>query len=157
MKYKHAKDLMIPLHGHISPDETIREASLKLRKTRRDEARVGVKGLPVIDSCSKLVGFLSMGDILKAVFPNYLSMDKNLGEFTWDGMLESFAHKAAERKVSDVMTKKVVTVSSDAPLMECIEHMLNNNVKRLLVMDDAKVIGILYERDIFETIADNLK
>lgn len=148
---------MIPLHGHIRPEETVREASLKLRQTRRDEARVGVKGLPVIDASGKLSGFLSMGDILKAVFPGYLSMDKNLGEFTWDGMLESFAHKAAEKKVSQIMTPKVVTVPADAPLMECIEHMLNNNVKRLLVMDGARVIGILYERDIFETIADNLK
>jgi CBS domain-containing protein len=37
--------------------------------------------------------------------------------------------------------------------MECIDHMLKNNVKRVPVLDRKnKVIGILYERDVFYEI-----
>ena len=151
-----AKDLMIPIQEHLKPDTTLKEAANVLRTAKRDEERFGVKGLPVIDEKGTMVGFLSMGDILKAVFPSYLSL-MNLGDFTWDGMVEDLAKKVKDRKVSEMMTKKVITVNEDSSLMECVDHMLKNNVKRLPVMGkDGKVTGILYERDIFFTITKTM-
>lgn len=147
-----AKDLMIPLQEYLRPDDTLKEAVLLLRTAKRDEERTGVKGLPVLDDDGRMVGFLSMGDILKAVFPSYMSL-MNLGEFTWDGMVEQMAKKAGDRKVSEMMTKKVITVPEEAPLMECVDHMIKSNVKRLPVIGkDGKVTGILYERDVFYAI-----
>ena len=151
-----AKDLMIPIQEHLKPDTTLKEAANVLRTAKRDEERFGVKGLPVIDEKGTMVGFLSMGDILKAVFPSYLSL-MNLGDFTWDGMVEDLAKKVKDRKVSEMMTKKVITVNEDSSLMECVDHMIKNNVKRLPVMGkDGKVTGILYERDIFFTITKTM-
>jgi len=54
----------------------------------------------------------------------------DLGSFTWDGMVEALAQKMADRKVRDFMTQMVITVKEDSPIMECIDHMLKNNVKR---------------------------
>lgn len=151
-----AKDLMIPLQEYLKPETTLKEAANILRTAKRDEERFGVKGLPVIDEKGTMVGFLSMGDILKAVFPSYLSL-MNLGDFTWDGMVEDLAKKVKDRKVSEMMTQKVITVKEDSSLMECVDHMLKNNVKRLPVMGkDGKVTGILYERDIFFTITKTM-
>ncbi|RPI34453.1 MAG: CBS domain-containing protein [Nitrospiraceae bacterium] len=147
-----ARDLMIPVQEFLRPDNTLREAVKLLRTARRDETRVGVKGMAVLDGKGMLIGLLSMGDILKAVFPSYMSM-MDLGDFTWDGMVESLAKKVADRKVGDLMTKNVVTVTEDAPLMECVDHMLRKNVKRLIVLDQkGKVVGTLYERDVFNVI-----
>lgn len=147
-----AKDLMIPLHEYLTPGSTLKKAANALRTAKRGENRTGVKGLPVLDREGKMVGFLSMGDILKAVFPSYMSL-MDLGDFTWDGMVEDMARKAGDRKVSEMMTTKVITVPEDAPLMECVDHMIKNNVKRLPVMGkDGKVSGILYERDVFFAI-----
>jgi predicted transcriptional regulator len=147
-----ARDLMIPVQEFLRPDNTLREAVKLLRTARRDETRVGVKGMAVLDEKGMLIGLLSMGDILKAVFPSYMSM-MDLGDFTWDGMVESLAKKVADRKVGDLMTKNVVTVTEDAPLMECVDHMLRKNVKRLIVLDQkGKVVGTLYERDVFNVI-----
>lgn len=144
-----AKDLMIPLQEYLTPDTTLKEAANILRIAKRDEEKIGVKGLPVLDKDGRMVGFLSIGDILKAVFPPYMAF-MNLGDFTWDGMVEDLARKVKDKKVSEMMTKKVITVDEDAPLMECIDHMIKNNVKRLPVVGkDGKVAGILYERDIF--------
>ena len=81
-----------------------------------------------------LAGIISIGDILKAVYPKYLYL-MDLGEFTWDGMVESFARKMADRKVEECMTSPVITVKEDATLMECIDHMLKNNVKRVPVLN----------------------
>lgn len=151
-----AKDLMIPLQEYLKPESTLKDAANILRVAKRDAEREGVKGLPVLDVNGKMVGFLSMGDILKAVFPSYMSL-MNLGDFTWDGMVEDMAKKAGGKKVSEMMTKKVVSVPEDAPLMECVDHMIKNGVKRLPVIGkDGKVIGILYERDVFFAITRSM-
>jgi CBS domain-containing protein len=53
------------------------------------------------------------------------------------------------------MTQMVITVKEDAPIMECIDYMLKHNVKRIPVLNNGnKVIGMLYERDIFNFITD---
>ena len=147
-----ARDLMIPVKEWLRPDNTLKEAVNLLRTAKRDEERVGVKGLPVLDEKGMLVGLLSMGDILKAVFPSYMAL-MDLGDFTWDGMVESLAKKVGDRKVGEFMTKDVVVVAEDAPLMECVDHIIKRDVKRLIVLDQAgKVAGTLYERDIFQVI-----
>jgi CBS domain-containing protein len=147
-----AKDLMIPLQDYLRPENTLKEAVNLLLTAKRGEEKVGVKGLPVLDENGKLIGMLSMGDILKAVFPSYMSM-MDLGDFTWDGMVESMAKKVSGKKVEELMTEPVVTVDEDASLMECVDHMIKKNVKRLPVLDGSgRVVGMIYERDVFSAI-----
>ncbi len=68
--------------------------------------------MPVLDKDGKLVGMLSMTDILKAVHPSYMDL-MNLSNFTWDGMVESLAKSAADKKVETLMSKDVITVKED--------------------------------------------
>jgi CBS-domain-containing membrane protein len=93
-----AKDLMVPIHDYLKPDSNLKEAVNLLKAAIRGDHKVGVMGLPVLDKNGKLIGMLSMTDILKAVYPSYMSM-MNLGGFTWDGMLESLAKQAGEKKL----------------------------------------------------------
>ena len=151
-----AKDLMIPLQEYLKPDSTLKDAANILRIAKRGEEKVGVKGLPVLDASGRMIGFLSMGDILKAVFPSYLSL-MDLGHFTWDGMVEGLAKKMKDHKVSEMMTRHVITISEDAPLMECVDHMIKNSVSRLpVIAKDGTVMGILYERDVFFVITKTM-
>ncbi|MCL5024109.1 MAG: CBS domain-containing protein [Nitrospirae bacterium] len=147
-----ARDLMIPLKEYLKPDQTLKEAVNLLRTARRSDSRIGVKGLPVLDAGGKLVGMLSMGDILKAVWPPYMAM-MDLGEFTWDGMVESLAQRVSDHKVETAMSGEVITVEADAPLMECVDHMIKNKVRRLPVIGKGgEVLGMIYERDVFFAI-----
>ena len=147
-----AKDLMVPLQEYLKPDNTLKEAANLLRIARRGEEKIGVKALPVLDDTGKLIGILSIGDILKAVYPSYMYL-MDLGKFAWDGMVEAFAKKAADKKVEELMTREVFTVKEDSPLMECVDHMLKNKVKRVPVLNKGnKVTGMLYERDVFYEI-----
>ncbi|MEK6745146.1 MAG: CBS domain-containing protein [Nitrospirota bacterium] len=151
-----AKDLMVPLVDYLRPYSTLKEAASLLRTARRSEKRIGVKALPVLDDHGSLVGILSIGDILKAVYPSYLYL-MDLGEFTWDGMVESFAKKMSDRKVSDLMTQSVITVHEESSLMECVDHMLKNGVKRVPVMSrEGAVVGMIYERDVFYEITRSM-
>jgi CBS domain-containing protein len=147
-----AKDLMISIQEYLKPDDTLKDAINLLKVAKRGEEKVGVKGLPVLDDSGKLVGMLSMRDILKAVHPTYMDL-MNVGGFTWEGMLEEMAKKIADKKVFTLMTRDVMTVKEDAPLMDAVDHMIRKNVKRLPVVDKSgRVIGMLYERDIFFAI-----
>jgi CBS domain-containing protein len=146
------KDFMIPVQDSLSPGMTLKEAVNLLRVARKGEERVGLKGLPVLDKGGKLVGMLSMTDVLKAVHPSYLSL-MNLSNFTWEGMVESLAKNVADKKVEEVMSKGVITVNEGDPLMECVDLMIKNNIKRMPVLDSSgKVAGMIYERDIFFAI-----
>jgi CBS domain-containing protein len=146
------KALMIPIQEFLKPDQTLKEAVNLLRSARRDEERQGVKGLPVLDANKKLVGILSMRDILKAVYPSYMSM-MNLGNFTWDGMVESLAKKAEAERVMTHMSRELWTVQEHDSLMECVDMMIKHNVMRLPVLDHSgKVVGMIYERDVFNVI-----
>jgi CBS-domain-containing membrane protein len=149
-----AKDLMITINEYLRPDMNLKEAVNIVRSARRGDEQVRVKALPVLDPAGKLIGMLTMSDILRAVYPSYLGM-MNLGDFTWDGMLEEMAKKAAGRKVSEVMTNTaVITVRENDSLMECVDHLIKQCVERLPVVDEqGKVVGIIYERDVFYTVA----
>jgi len=144
-----AKDLMVPIHDYLNPNDTLKTAVNLLRTARRGEDKIGTKGLPVLDEYGKLVGMLSMQDVLKAAFPFYMRM-MDLGDFSWDGMVEDVARKSADKKIADIMSAVVITVDEDASLMECIDHMIKHNIKRLPVVNsNGKVVGMLYERDVF--------
>jgi isocitrate dehydrogenase len=59
---------------------------------------------------------------------------------------------AANIKVIDIATRPVITVSPDAHLHDAAELMSDNNISRLLVQQGDRVIGIVTETDIFQTV-----
>ncbi len=151
-----ARDIMEPIKNRLSPDDTLKEAVNKMRVTIRKGEKVGVKGMIVLDNEQRLVGMLSIKDILKAIIPSYMTLTE-LGEFTWDGMLEEMAKKVADKKVSEIMTRKVITVPEDAPLMECADLIVKHNLQRLPVLDrEKRVVGIVYVRDLYYAIVKAL-
>lgn len=147
-----AKDLMIPIHDYLMPESNLKEAVNLFKTAVRGEQKMGVMGLPVLDREGRLVGMLSMTDVLKAVYPSYMNM-MDLGAFTWDGMLESLAKQAGNKKVETLMARNVVTVREEDSLMECVDHILKNRVRRMPVLNkDGKAVGMIYMRDIFFAI-----
>jgi CBS domain-containing protein len=147
-----ARDLMHPLTDFLRPDQPLREAVALLKTVRRGEENISARALPVLDGTMKFVGMLSMGDILKAIWPSYMSL-MDLGDFTWDGMVEQIAKRSKDIPVKDLMTKEVITVKEDAPLMECVDHMIKHGIKKLPVIGaGGQVAGMLYERDLFFAI-----
>ena len=54
------------------------------------------------------------------------------------------------KKVNDILTKKgavVISISSDAKIIEALQLMQDGNVGSVVVMDQGKYRGILTERD----------
>ena len=55
-------------------------------------------------------------------------------------------------KVSEIMTKKVYTISPDSTLKECAEALNRYNINGLVVVEKEKVVGVITRSDIFKAI-----
>lgn len=147
-----ARDIMEPIQTYLTPDDTLKEAVNRMRVCKKGETRVGVKGLIVLDADQNMVGMVSIKDVLRTIMPSYL-MITEVGEFTWDGMLEEMAKKVADKHIGEIMTRKVITVPEDAPLMECADFFVKHNLQRIPVINkEKKIVGMIYIRDIYYAI-----
>jgi len=149
------RDLMIRECGHLTPEQSLAEAVASFRAAPGPKGSRGADALPVIDDRGSMVGILSVGGLLSAMLPRYMSLAP-LSDFSWEGMAEELAVKARGRRVADAMATPVVIVHADAPLMTGLEHMIGNGVSQLPVVDDdgSRVVGMLYERDIFSALTE---
>lgn len=149
-----ARDLMVPVSLFLKPEHEIRDFVMMLRSHREQDRTSSSKSLPVLNEKGELAGIVSIRDILKAVYPSYFSLS-DLGLFTWDGMLETLAKEASGKKISEIMNLPATAVKEDDPLMECVDHILKYSISTLPVIDaDCRFKGMLYEADIFFTIAE---
>lgn len=149
-----ARDVMSPVEAYLTPEMPICEAVIRMRNVKRQHG-LPIKGMPVKNEQGNLAGMLSIKDIIRAVIPVYFSSDLSI--FSWENMLEQMTHRAKDKVVGDIMTKKVVTIDSEAPLMVCVDLMIKKGLQRLPVTDDnKKIIGMVYIRDIYNFIADIL-
>lgn len=92
-------------------------------------AKNGIKGTPVLDDDGKLVGMVTLTDVLK-----------------------THPDKRAATKVSSVMTKELVTTIPDESLYAAFGKMTNNQIGRLPVVgqgDSIKLIGIITREDVW--------
>lgn len=152
-----AKDLMVKPEGHLSPEDSLICAAVKMKNTKRNGESVGVRALPVLEAGGKFIGLVTMGDILKAMMPKYLDLAQ-LGDFTWDGMVEDLAKKVCRKTVKEMMNTEVITVNEEAPLMSCIDHIIHDHIKRLpVVNDEGRLVGIVYERDVFYAVTRTME
>lgn len=103
-----------------------------------------VSGLPVVDSAGQLVGIVTEGDFLR-----HLEADTSQQGPRWLEFLLSPGHVADEyvrshgRRVEDVMTRQVVTVSEETPIEEVVRLMELHRIKRVPVMRDNMIVGIV--------------
>src|SRR5689334_12102298 len=121
----------------ISPDQTIPDAHEIM-------AQNGIKRLPVIKN-GKLVGIVSKEDILRASPSEATTF--SIGEITY---------LLAKTKISQIMTKNPVTISSKALLEEAATLMRDNDISFLPVVDEGKLVGIITESDIFDSFIELL-
>lgn len=146
-------EIMEPVENNwLQPELTIYEAVCTMRRTKW-VGEVSVNGMVVLEHGIKLVGVLSIKDIIRAVIPSYL--ENTLRGFTWEGMLEEYVKKARDIRVADIMSTELVTIGPEDTLMRCADLMIDNYLQRLPVVNEAdRVLGIVHIRDLYIRITD---
>ena len=131
----------------IAPDASILEAAKTMLQHH-------VSGLPVVDAAGRLVGIVSEGDFIRR---GEIGTQRKRGR--WLTFLLGAGATATDyvheygRKVSDVMTSDPVSVTEDATLEEIVNAMETNGVKRLPVMKDGKLAGIVSRANLLQAVA----
>ena len=57
-------------------------------------------------------------------------------------------------RVSEIMTRDVITVTQQDRLSDCVDLMLDHHIRHLVVVDEGSVTGVLSLRDLFVEIID---
>jgi len=69
--------------------------------------------------------------------------------------MEAELKKMLGTTAADVMTKRVIAVTEDTPLEEIAGVMVTRKIKRLPVIKDKKLVGIIGRKDILTILAKN--
>jgi CBS domain-containing protein len=132
-----AKDVMTREVVSVAPDATVLQAARLMLQHR-------ISGLPVIDSTGKLVGILSEGDFLRRRETQTERRRSRWLEFLMGpGKMAAEYTQTHGNRVSEVMTDEVQTVDENAALEEIVELMERRRIKRVPVVRDGKVTGIV--------------
>jgi len=141
-----AKDFMTSNVVTCFEDETIEHAA-KLMSNK------GFSALPIIDKAGHLVGVVDVGDFVgqEVEVPHALAAVKQLfGQKFYFEEIEELYHRAKKRRLSEVMSKVPRTVTSETSLTTIINKMINKDLKRVLVVDEKKLVGIITRKNLLK-------
>jgi CBS domain-containing protein len=117
----------------------------------------GVSGLPVLDAEGKIAGILTEGDLLRRGEtgterhrPRWLEILLGPGRMAGEYV------RTHGRKVEDVMTRDVISVTEETPLEECVELMERRRIKRVPVVAGDALAGIVSRADLLRALANAL-
>ena len=113
--------------------------TIEYNKTALDAARlISEKDVSflVIMKDNSPVGVLSESDFVKRLAAN----DK----------------KASSVIISEIMSSKFRWVEPETEIEDAIQKMLNNNIRRLIILDDNKLVGVITQTDLTGFLRDKL-
>lgn len=134
----------------VTPQTTIADAA-RLMLLRH------VSGLPVVEPGGAVIGVVTEGDLLRRaetgtdrLHSRWIEMLVSPGRLARD-----YVHSHA-RKVGDVMTHDVVSVSPQDSLAEVVRLMESRRIKRLPVVEDGHLVGIVSRSNLVRALLDSL-
>jgi CBS domain-containing protein len=145
-----ARDVMTDAVVSVSPDATASQVSRLLLDN-------GISAVPVVDSDGAPLGMVSEGDLI--------GRSEAAREARRDWWLELLAEgetlnaefmaslRTPERTVRDLMSAPVVTVGEETEVGEIARLLAANRIKRVPVVRDGRIIGIVSRADLLRTLA----
>ncbi|TPI29894.1 CBS domain-containing protein [Mesorhizobium sp. B3-2-1] len=112
-----------------------------------------ISGLPVIRGDGTLAGIVSEGDFLRrAELGTQQKRSRWLELLVSPGKAADEYVRANGRQIAEVMSDNVVTASPAAWLAEIVDLMMHHHVKRIPIVDNGKVVGIITRSDILRAL-----
>src|SRR5882672_158436 len=130
-----AKDIMTRDVISVAPTTSVRNAALLMLAN-------GVSGLPVIQN-NEVCGILTEGDLIRRVGTNWAAKPDNYNDRT---ELQSYIQTYGW-SVGDAMICDVVTIAPTTDVGQIGALMLSHKIKRLPVVGDRHLVGIVSRCD----------
>ena len=64
--------------------------------------------------------------------------------------------KSSDIPISDIMSYKFRSVGPTTTIENAVQKMLNNNIRRLLILEDDKLVGVITQTDLASYLRDQL-
>ncbi|MGH7068734.1 MAG: CBS domain-containing protein [Terracidiphilus sp.] len=145
-----AADVMTVPAVVILPEADVREIARLLTDRQ-------ISAVPVCKPDGALVGIVSEGDILRP-FRESTRQRRDwwlgavaAGEALPQSFLDSMRNDT--RTAAEMMTRRVVTANEDTTLPMLAELMVTNGVKRVPILRDGRVVGIVSRADVIAALA----
>lgn len=146
-----ASDVMSANVLSVMEDATVFDAAELLLNAR-------ISAMTVINAKSELVGIVSEADLIRraeiGTTPHKNWLQRLLSD---DASSAADYVRTHSQHVRDVMTRDVVTVDIDAPLGEVAAVMAKHNVKRVPVLDNGGIVGMVSRADLLRALLSREK
>ena len=142
-----AADVMTPQVITVAPDASIFQAIRLMLQNR-------ISGLLVMDAKGRLVGIVTEGDFFRRAETGTERRRSSWMQFFMSSgdLADEYVHTHG-RKVEDVMSRKLQTVSEQATLEEIVRTMERASVKRVPVLRGGKLVGIITRANLMRALA----
>jgi CBS domain-containing protein len=146
-----ARDIMTTPVQTISRDTTVREI-IQLLLTHR------ISGVPVVEG-ERVVGIISEADL---ILRERAYRQRGGMAYLFQQLFEDHAKLADEYRkahglvAEDVMTRDVVTVQPGTPVEEIANLMAERHIKRVPVVEESRLLGIVSRADVLRAAASRL-
>jgi len=157
---KTAKDLMNPDVIYFHPDASVFDVA-------RVFSEKNISGAPVVEK-EKVIGMISISDIVKFMslklmdaeiishepqslsflLLNLVKMGKNYMDFKHE------LERISKVEVKHMMSKDVIAIKPDANLLEIAEIMEKNDINRVPVIENNRLIGIISRADLIKALIE---
>ena len=142
-----AIDVMTSQIVTAMPQTTVQDAAKLMINNR-------ISGLPVVDEDRRLVGVITEGDLLRRAETGTERQRSGWSEwFSPNSRLAGEYIKSHARRLADIMTRDVVSVGQLATLGEIADLMEARSIKRVPVLHDGKLAGIVSRADLLRVLA----
>ncbi len=144
-----AHDVMTAPVLTIKPTASVKDAARLFLEHK-------ISAVPVVDDHGKLVGIISEGDLVhRAEIGTTRHRPWWLILMTGDQVLATDYIKANSKRVADVMTRNVITAEPDTPLSEIAVSLEQHRVKRLPILRNGQLVGIISRANLVQAIASS--
>jgi CBS domain-containing protein len=146
-----AADVMVTNVISVTPDVLVQDVAYILLSNR-------ISGVPVVDDDGQLLGIVSEADLMRRAEigtrrhrPWWLAVltGRDVGAVDYV--------KEHSRKITDVMTSKVITATPDTSLQDIATMLEKNRIKRVPIVMRGKVVGIVSRANLLQALATTRK
>jgi CBS domain-containing protein len=145
-----AGEMMTSPAAYVMPETPLKEIANLLLRER-------ISAVPVLDDTGSLLGMVSEGDLVRR-----RSADNGERRSWWLDLFEADTHHTREflnylrghgLRAKDVMSRDVISVSEETPIAKIAALFEANRIKRVPVLRDDKLVGIVSRADLLRVLA----
>ena len=143
-----AKDIMTGDVLTVRPEATVEELARVLMEHK-------ISGVPVVDDSRHLVGIVTENDLIRKNKRLHIPTVIRLFDafiLLGSGRMEEEIKKMAATTVSEICTKKVVSITEETSLEEIATIMAEQHIHLLPVLRDSIVVGIVGKADMVKAM-----